>query len=108
MNIKYLSNINAMEKLHEEYAIKGLSTQQFKDLKADTFKRKNPKMSPGKISALWEVHKKAKEWKEKILASDNPKYYGLAFGLNGLPETGIVRRKLDRMLDYVKKRKTNV
>ena len=46
MNIKYLSNINAMEKLHEEYAIKGLSTQQFKDLKADTFKRKNPKMSP--------------------------------------------------------------
>jgi len=41
MNIKYLSDINAMEKLHEEYAIKGLSTQQFKDLKADTFKRKN-------------------------------------------------------------------
>jgi hypothetical protein len=105
LDIKYLSNLEELEKLHEEYAIKGLSTEQFKELKLDTYKRKNPKMSPGQINALWKVHNKAKEWKEKILRHWSPKYYEYVFGLNGLPETGNFRRMLDRKLKYVRERK---
>jgi len=108
MKTKFLKNLTELEKLYEEYAIKGLSTEQFKELKLDTFKRKKPKMSPGQIGALWKVHKKTKEWQDKVLVEWSSKYHHYAFGLNGLPETGNFRRMLDRKLDYVRERKNRI
>ena len=106
MNIKYLSNLQALSKLHEEYAIFGISSADFKELKLDTFKRKNKKMSDAERNFKWKKYHEVKEWGDKILIYWSEKYHSKVFTLNKMPETGVIRRKLDNAYLYVFTRKS--
>ena len=103
MNIRYLSNLQETKKLHEEYAIMGLSTSILKDFGLER-KRKKKKFSRAETYRIFKKLKEIKEWKDKVLSWPD-KYHDLIFTLNKMPETRKLRRKLDRIYLYVFERK---